>query len=191
MITSTDIDIDFADRNKALTLFSHIPAMMKKDGKEMKHNTGVYFHDIPVNPITDLPSFDYEEAEELGYFKVDFINNSVYSELSGRDHLERLLEVEPMWELLESEEFVSLLTHIGNHFDIVNTIKPKSIPELAIVLAIIRPGKRYLLNENMQKIKDEVWVEPTDGSYFFKKSHATAFAMLITLQMNVLVDKYS
>jgi len=38
----------------------------------------------------------------------------------------------------------------------------------------------------------EVWVKPTDGSYFFKKSHAVAYAQAIVVQMNLYSKaKYS
>jgi len=56
-----DIDIDFPDRKKILDIIKHIPARLE-DGK--KHNTGVYCHEIPYNPLTDTASFDYKSAEE-------------------------------------------------------------------------------------------------------------------------------
>ena len=38
----------------------------------------------------------------------------------------------------------------------------------------------------------EVWEKPTDGSYFFKKSHAVAYAQAIVVQMNLISRaKYS
>ena len=40
-------------------------------------------------------------------------------------------------------------------------------------------------------IKD-VWIKPKDGSYFFKKSHAVAYAQAIVVQMNLIAKaKYS
>ena len=35
-------------------------------------------------------------------------------------------------------------------------------------------------------ILKEVWIKPTDGSYFFKKSHAVAYAQAIVVQMNLM-----
>ena len=63
-----DIDIDFLDREQILNKIKHVPALMK-DGR--KHNTGVYCHTIPINPLTGLASIDYETAETRGYFKID------------------------------------------------------------------------------------------------------------------------
>ena len=60
------------------------------------------------------------------------------------------------------------------------------------MLAIIRPAKRYLLNADWETITKEVWTKPNDGSYFFKKSHAVAYAQAIVVQMNILQnDKYN
>ena len=64
-----DIDLDFPDRDKILNIIPHVTATL--DGKK-KHNTGVYCHTIPVNPLTGLASIDYKTAEERGYFKIDF-----------------------------------------------------------------------------------------------------------------------
>ena len=73
MIVNTDIDIDVADRNKLLTLIKHTPATINEKNKTKKHNTGVYFHKIPMNPFNGLSTIDYKEAEELGYFKLDIL----------------------------------------------------------------------------------------------------------------------
>lgn len=184
----TDVDIDFKDRLKALAVLPHVPALMLNNGREMRHNTGIYFHDIPVNPLTDLASIPYDQAEELGYFKIDFINNSVYEGVRDAEHLDRLVSQEPEWSLLEEQGVVELFAHIHDHFGIVQAIKPQSIEDLAIVLAIIRPGKRHLMHCPMDQIRREVWVPPQDGTYHFKKSHATAYALSIVVQMNLLVE---
>lgn len=189
MKISTDVDIDFLDRNKALKALPHISALMVNGGAAQRHNTGIYFQNIPTNPLTGVASIPYKDAERLGYFKIDFINNSVYQGVKDAEHLQRLIESEPEWSLLEDQEFVGLLVHIHDHFDIVNVIKPKSVDDLAVVLALIRPGKRHLLNEPRSKIDSEIWVQPTDGSYFFKKSHSYAYAVSIVAQMNLLTEQ--
>ena len=71
-------------------------------------------------------------------------------------------------------------------------MQPKTIEQLAAVLAIIRPAKRQLMYKEWAEIVKEVWVKPTDGSYFFKKSHAVAYAQAIVVQMNLYSKaKYS
>jgi DNA polymerase III alpha subunit len=100
-----------------------------------------------------------------------------------------LSTTEPIWELLGDFGFVSMLAHVHDHFDIVKSIAPKSVIDLAIVLALIRPGKRHLVGESREVIDKEIWNQPKDGSYFFKKSHAVAFAVSIIIQMNLLVEQ--
>jgi hypothetical protein len=57
---------------------------------------------------------------------------------------------------------------------------------------MIRPAKRYLTYKNWNEILKEVWTKPTDNSYFFKKSHAVAYAQAIVVQMNLIQnDKYT
>ena len=56
-----------------------------------------------------------------------------------------------------------------------------------MILAMIRPGKRYLVGNSWDIIEKEVW-ERTDD-YFFKKSHAIGYAMVIIVQLNLLVGK--
>lgn len=188
MKIKTDIDIDVADRNMALTYLNNIPASMSKQDETVKHNTGVYFQNIPSDPLTNLSAINYQEAEELGYFKIDFINNSIYSNIKSNEHLERLMEMEPNWDLLGEKDFVEMLAHVRDHFDIVNTIKPRSIDDLAIVLALIRPGKRYLMHKSRSEIEANIWTPPIDGSYHFKKAHAYAYAVSIAVQMNLLIE---
>ena len=185
---SSDIDVDFKDRSLPLGILPHIQALMQNNGVNMKHNTGVYFQNIPVDPLTGIASIPYKKADELGYFKIDFINNSVYEHVQDEHHLNDLMNTEPPWGLLSEPGFVELLAHVHSHFDIVDRIKPRSVEDLAVVLALIRPGKRHLLDEDRITIDANIWTKPDDGSYHFKKSHATAYAVSIVVQMNVLME---
>lgn len=188
MNIQTDIDIDFPDRTKALSILPHIPASMLHNGSVTRHNTGVYFQNIPTDPTTNLSSIFYSAAEDLGYCKIDFINNSVYSGIRDNQHLVTLMNTEPDWGFLDDRDIVSMLAHIHSHFDIVSTIKPRSIVDLSVVLALIRPGKRHLLNRPRKEIDKEIWVPPSDGGYHFKRAHAISFATSIVCQLNLLVE---
>ena len=181
-----DIDIDFKNRDDVLTLLKHIPASITDD---RKHNTGVYFNSIPVNPLTGCSSLDYKEAEERGYFKLDLLNVNLYKDIKDEKHLNMLMDKEPMWELLNHKDFVEQLFHIHDHYKIVAKLKPRTVEKLAAVLAIIRPSKRYLLNEDWDTINKEVWITPVDNSYYFKKSHAIAYAIAVVVQMNLIVEQ--
>lgn len=181
-----DIDIDFYDRDNILKLLPHRIATLETGEK---HKTGVYFTEIPHNPLNNFSTIDYKNAEDRGYFKVDFLNVGIYKNVKNEEHLRSLLEKTPVWELLEHEEFVDQLFHLTGHSELTKKLKPTSIEQLAAVLAIIRPSKRHLANLSWNDIEKEVWVKPTDGQYFFKKSHAIAYASAVVVHMNLLCEE--
>ncbi len=189
MKVKTDIDIDVIDRESVLTHFRHIPASIKKGNEYTKHNSGVYLQPIPYDPVSTLSSIEYKEAEDRGYFKLDFLNNSLYEGVRDENHLNELVNKEPLWDLLQHQEIVKDLAHVHNHLDVLKVLKPQSIEELAEVLAIIRPAKRHLLNESKETITQKVWERPEDDSYFFKKAHAVAYAVSIVVQLNLICEK--
>ena len=85
-----DIDIDFADREQVLKLLEHVPALqVMPNGTKQKHKTGVYFHPVPVNPFTGWCDLDYKQAEEIGFFKVDLLNVSLYQKVKSKEHLDQ------------------------------------------------------------------------------------------------------
>jgi DNA polymerase III alpha subunit len=186
-----DIDIDFADRTKILDVIKHVPAAIETNGTFKKHNTGVYCTSIPVNPLTGTASIEYKEAEDRGYFKLDFLNVSMYSGIKDEAHLTRLMETEPLWDLLQDDSFTNLLFHISGYGDLLRTQKPKSVEEVAVCLALIRPGKRHLQEMTKIDIMNQIWEKPTNGEYHFKKAHAIAYAMAIVVQMNLICEGIS
>ena len=190
-IVTTDVDIDTADRNKVLDLFNHIPATIIKDNKQRKHNTGVYFHEVPVNPYNGLCNLDYEEAEKNGFFKIDLLNVSIYKDVKSEEHLVELMEREPLWELLQEKEFCDMLFHLNGHHDVCKKMKPTSITQLAAVLSVIRPAKRYLVGKDWNTVLSEVWIPPSDGGYYFKKSHAHSYSIAVAVHMNLLCEQIS
>ncbi len=187
MIKLPDIDIDFANRETILSKLKHIPATLDT-GK--KHNTGAYFVDIPVDPMTGQASIDHEVAEERGYFKVDFLNVNVYQGIKDEDHINRLLEKTPNWKRLWlDEEFCSKVIHVNGHYDLMTQMKPDSIVRMAMFLAVMRPGKANLRQHNWKDIAEKVWIKPEDGSYYFKKAHAVAYAHLVAIHVNLLEEQ--
>jgi DNA polymerase III alpha subunit len=186
-----DIDIDFADRALALEQFKHVTAAIDENGTFKKHNTGVYCTSVPSNPLTGLSTIDYKTAEDRGYFKIDFLNVSVYEKVKDRNHLKTLMETEPLWDLLLQDDFTDLLFHVNGHGSLLKQMKPSSIEELAMCLALIRPAKRYLIGKEWTEIKTEIWEKPTNGEYYFKKAHAVAYAHVIVVQMNLICESIS
>jgi len=186
-----DIDIDFVDREQALKLFQYTCASRIENNELVKHNTGVYMHQVPVDPIKNLCTLSYEHAEEQGFFKIDFLNVGIYKGIKNEEHLVQLMKQEPLWELLLDDQFVSLLFHLNGHGAILRKTCPTSVEQLAAVLAMIRPAKRNLIGKTWPEIMTEVWIPPKTGEYYFKKSHAIAYAMAIVVQMNLICEQIS
>ena len=180
-----DIDIDFADREIILNKIQHRVAKLDTS---KKHNTGVYVTECPHNPVDNLSTIDYKTAEDRGYFKLDFLNVSIYKDVKDETHLVNLMNKEPLWELLEHEDFSEKVFHLNGHSSLLKLLKPNSVQQLAATLAIIRPAKRYLANESWETIMKEVWTKPTNGEYFFKKAHAVSYAMACVVHMNLLCE---
>ena len=180
-----DIDIDFADRTVVLAQIKHRVAKLDT-GK--KHNTGVYANEIPHNPVDGLSTIEHKTAEERGYFKLDFLNVSIYKEVNNEAHLTELMERKPIWQLLEHEDFSEKVFHLSGHDKLLKQLKPTSVQQLAATLAIIRPAKRHLANKNWETIMKEVWIKPTNGDYFFKKAHAVGYAMACVVHMNLICE---
>jgi len=186
----SDIDIDFGDRTQALAVLGGTPASILRDGHMVPHNTGVYFTDIPQDPFTGRASLDHKDAEDRGYMKLDFLNVSLYTQIKSEAHLQELIAQEPDWASLYDPEFCGKLIHIGNHYktliqmpEAVNTI-----PRMAMFLSVIRPAKRHLIGKTWAEVAETVWSKPTDDEYYFKKSHAVAYAHLVVTNMNLLRD---
>ena len=187
----TDIDIDFVDRNQILSIIKNIPASL--DGNK-KHNTGVYVQPIPINPLTGNANIDYKTAEDRGYFKLDFLNVSAYNGVKNEEHLVQLLNTEPLWDLLHEKEVCDQLFHVNRYHTLLRSLNPRTIEELAMVLAMIRPGKKHLVpicqDQGFPAIKNDIWIKVED-SYFFKQSHAISYAAVIVVQLNLICEKIS
>ena len=184
---SADIDIDLADRNQLLQLISAIPARQLHQGQVRKHNSGVYVTDIPYDPVHDCASIDYEAAEQLGYFKIDLLNMSVYQLIKSSEHYKTMLDATPPWERLWTDpEWSKQLVHVGNYTELLKSMRPDSIPRMAAFIAIIRPGKAYLQNRPWSEVFESVWDNDDSKGFVFKHSHSISYAALVALHMNLL-----
>ena len=186
----SDIDIDFPDRDIALKLLKHNPAGIVRDGKLIKHNTGIYVTDIPTDPFTGVATIDHKIAEEFGYMKLDFLNVSLYNQIRDEAHLVEMMNTDPSWDKLYDQNFCNKLIHIGNHYDTLIKMPEvvDSIPRMAMFLAIIRPAKRHLIGRKWADVAKTIWERPQDDNYFFKRSHSVAYSHLVVVHMNLLTD---
>jgi hypothetical protein len=189
----SDIDIDFGNRDLALAHLKHTPAGIVRDGNLVRHNSGVYVTDIPHDPFSGIASIDYREAEARGYTKLDFLNVSLYTQIKSEQYLAELMNTEPLWDLLLQPEFCSQLIHIGNHYNTLRQMPESvdSIPRMAMFLSVIRPAKRHLIGQPWNKVAETVWERPADDGYYFKKSHAVAYAHLVVVHMNLICEQVS
>jgi hypothetical protein len=189
MRIDSDIDIDLGDRDKLLAVIKHIPASMKNVTPIRKHPTGIYITDVPYDPINDMSSLHYEDAEERGYFKLDLLNVYVYEQVTSEEHLIELMG-DPDWSMLKDRSVVEQLIHLGNSYDLIQRMPEPidSIPRLAMFLATIRPAKRHLIGKSWKEINNTVWNKDQTG-YSFKRSHAVAYAQLVVVHMNLLKEQ--
>lgn len=186
-----DIDIDLGDRSRLTELVTHVQACGIKQGVVSKHPTGAYFQRIPVDPFSGLSAVDYHIAEELGFFKIDLLNVHVYQKVRDEEHLLQLMNQEPMWELLQSKEFVEQVIHINGHYDSILAMPEPitSINHLAMFLAILRPAKKHLIGKLWTEVEKTVWLKSEDGKFGFKRSHSIAYAHLAVVHMNLLCEQ--
>ena len=185
-----DIDIDFGDRDVALKDLTHVPASIIRNNQLVKHASGVYFHEVPIDPILGLCSLDHRIAGKQNCYKIDFLNVSIYQEIRDENHLLQLMNQEPNWELLKNQSFCERITHIGKHYaSIMKMPEPiDSIMKLAMFLAIIRPAKRKLIGKKWSEVEKTVWEKTTEG-FSFKHSHSLAYATLVAVHINLISEQ--
>ena len=184
---SADIDIDFANREQILSIINHIPARQIVQGQVRRHNSGIYVTDIPRDHINNCAAIDYETAEQRGYFKIDFLNMSVYQLVKSPEHYKEMLNAIPQWDRLwQDPVWTKQLVHVGNYTELLKSMRPDSIPRMAAFISIIRPGKAHLQNKAWADVFESVWDGDDSRGYTFKKSHALSYADLVALHINLL-----
>lgn len=184
-----DLDIDVKNRNDVLRHLKHIPASKLSNDGIFPHGVGVYFCDVPNDLISGLCSIDYKRAEEeYGYVKVDILHNTIYDSFETRTQMLKVLNQNPNWDLLNNEDIVKTLPHIGNYYNLMIQLpKINTIDKLAMFIAIIRPGKKQYIDMvkeyGWDSIKDVIWKKEETG-YMYKKSHAISYATMIVIALN-------
>jgi hypothetical protein len=186
-----DVDLEVLDRETVVGYFPEAhTASQKIDNRLVKHKAGIYFQDIPTNP-DDLAALPYDLAEKHGFYKVDLLSCPFpYEGLASMDELRDWLARPIDWDWFTDIEFVGKLFHLsGTVFlgesqfitmaEVVAHYEPKSIPDLACMVAIKMPAKKYLIGESWDTIHKMMWLRQPGEQ--FKKSHATAYALVVGL----------
>lgn len=192
MIAFGDIDIDLPPSFDPLKVFPEwVKASMVQNEVLRPHPCGVYPQTIPKDKVTGLAAIPYETAEDVGYFKLDFLHLSVYQHFESREEILQLLEIEPDWTLLQVPSVVEKLFQLSKHLELLRKVKPKSLEDIADALALIRPGKMELLplylNDKI-KARGLLYQKGADG-YSFKRSHSLSYAMVVVLQLHLIDAK--
>lgn len=183
-----DIDIDVRPDTDITKLFpTVIRASMVENGVLKPHIVGYYFQDAPVDKITGLCAVPYENAEDLGLFKIDMLHLKILDYFDDKKQIRKLLKKDPDWTLLNDEDVVEKLFHLSKHYDTVKRMKPRSISDLADTLAIIRPNKKHLVDKylrNKTEAQAELYLKKDASD--LRKSHAIPYAMLIVLELHLI-----
>lgn len=184
MFSKADVDIDLKPGTQVP--FNWTPASMVNRGELKQHPVGFHPQNIPT--FNGLAAIPFKEAEDMGYFKVDFLSNTLYANCASRQQVEELANEEPDWSLLERQEVQDKLFQLNGHSDLINAVKPRSIHDLADMIALIRPGKSHLIKpylNDKQGVRKVLFAKDKDG-YTYKKSSAYAYATGIVLQLNLM-----
>jgi hypothetical protein len=183
-----DVDIDVSSSFNPLDVFPNwVRASTLLNGELRPHPCGVYPQEVAVDPITHLAAAPFKILENHGYLKVDFLHNTVYDSFSSQEEIEVLLTMEPEWKLLLIPSVQETLFQLSKHGDILDIVRPTNVEELADVLALIRPGKRKILDlylSDRNKGRRLLYTKTTE--YYFKKSHAIGYALVIVLQLHLI-----
>lgn len=186
---NTDVDIDVFRRDDILSGLDCVFGGIDRANKFEKHPTGVYFQNIPRDPVSNVATMDHRIANTYGYFKIDFLNVNLYEDVQSEEHLLSLINKEPPWDFLLYEDITDNLFQLNGHSKLLQKFKPQSIEDLAIILAIIRPAKAHLQSENWDTIKKAVWLKDDNEGYVFKRCHSISYAIAIVVDLNLLIEQ--
>jgi hypothetical protein len=191
MFPNTDVDIDVKPFDLQTVFPGAVRASNYQNGKLTSHPCGAYLQSVPTDPITGFAAAPYELAEQLGCFKLDFLHVHIYDHFESREEITELLKIDPDWSLLEIPSVVKQLFQVSKQYELLEQTKPRSVIELADVLALMRPQKRYMLKQYLLqplKIREMLYNQESGESagYAFKKAHAIAYALVIVLQLHLI-----
>ena len=189
-MSTFDIDIDLPVGTDIRRLFpTSIPASRVDKNELVKHPCGHYFENIAIDPLTGLAAIPHKEAIEFGYTKIDFLHLSLLNAFESKAEFRKACRKEPDWNLLKDRAIVAQLFQIKNHYDTIQKVSPKSVLELADIVALIRPDKRHLLNDyvrNKQKVRPMLYRSHDDDKSAFRRGHSLAYSITIVAQLNLI-----
>jgi DNA polymerase III alpha subunit len=184
-----DVDIDTATSFDPTKIFpSWLRASVVRDGKMTPHPCGVYPQAMAQDPMTKLSAIPYAEAEELGYLKIDFLHLQMLNNIGSHAELEKFCQTEPNWKLLQLQSVHPKLFQLSKHGEMLISLKPSSILELADCMALIRPGKKNFIGlyKKDRSACRKVLYSKDEAGYSFKRSHALAYSYNVVIQLHLI-----
>jgi hypothetical protein len=184
-----DIDIDIDPSVDIAAIFPEfVRGSRVDDNNDLKaHPCGWYYQNIPVDPLTNIAAIPFEQAEQMGYTKIDFLHLSLLTQFKSKQQIIELATTEPNWDILQDPQVVEQLFQLRNSWKYISAIKPRSIEELADTIAIIRPDKRNLLQAYLRdrvRTRPKLYRKNADDKSSFRRSHAIAYAHTVVMQIN-------
>jgi hypothetical protein len=204
----SDLDLDIPSMQSDNIRNGLVKASVLNDrGEFQPHPAGVYFYKT-IPSYDGMAVLDYKNMEEKEYQKIDILNNTYLDAISSEE-LNEFVEIidkdEIDWKLLwEYDEPYQLSKYPG----ILREFKVSSIMDIAIIMALIRPGavqnyekmKSYihtdkLLNtktDESREILKETYGIPVfseqfkqlgkdDGKYRYKKPHSLGYSYVLLI----------
>ena len=204
----SDLDLDIpSDQSDNIRNGLIRSCVINNRGEIQPHPTGVYFYkSIPA--FDGLSILDYKVMEEKSYQKIDILNNTHLVDITVDELNEYITNIdndEIDWEALwEFEEPYQLAKYPG----ILREFQVSSVMDIAIVMALIRPGalQNYdkmkvfihtdkILNKKSEELKEilkETYGIPVfdeqfkkmgknDGKYRYKKPHSIGYAYVLLI----------
>lgn len=182
-----DIDIDVNSNFKPSSQW--VKASINNEGKLTPHNSGYYTYSIPnLYPFVKLSLLSYDVLDNYGIDKVDFLKNNFYNNFKFQYEIDDLYNSPVPWANLSNKELVSNLSHVSGYYDQLQKFNISSLDDMADFLSLLRPGKCHLISSYLsdiilkEKVRTEMLYSHTD-SYYYKKSHAYAYALLVSIQI--------
>lgn len=204
----SDLDLDIPSNESNKIRNGLIRARVKSEsGDYQPHPAGVYFYKN-VPQFDNFSILDYKEMEKKNYQKIDILNNTYLDNISATDlknYLDKIENENIDWKSLWSyTETYQLSKYPG----ILREFKVSSVMDIAIVLALIRPGsiknydkmKTYIhtstifdkKNDIEKNILKETYGIPVfdeqfkalgliDEKYRYKKPHSLGYAYVLLI----------
>ena len=204
----SDLDLDIPAKKSDKIKNNLIRAtILNEHGNLQPHPAGVYFYNS-IPSFNEFTVLDYKEMEGKQFQKIDILNNSYLDDITSE-------ELDGYIELIENEEidWKKLWTYeepyqLGKYPGILREFKVASVFDVAIILALIRPGaisnydkmKKYIHTDKLleiktieaQKILKETYGIPIfdeqfkalnkdDGKYRYKKPHSIGYAYVLLI----------